>query len=316
MVLDSFDPSSVAEDIRSNIAELVRTHNAEGVLMGLSGGVDSAALATLATQTLGADRVHAAFLYDCHTEADSYRKVDQMAEWLGISVAKVDIEPVMREQDIYGVWFLRPGRLIGLINRRLLDVAYRLLFRETPFQSTLRRGQFGRRWLQRFVYNRTIRHVEAAFNARHRYRRVWLEDEAASRRLLLLGAANRTEADVGWFVHGGIDGLPSDRQPLIGLYKTEIHLLADHLDLPENIRTQVPSPDMLHGVRDESAIGLRYSKIDRVLAGLERGWTDDQLRAAGATPREIRVVRQLNDLSAWKRESEGEDARPLPVPVG
>ena len=76
-----------------------------------------------------------------------------------------------------------------------------------------------------------------------------MERLAKERNLSLIGAANLSECEVGWFVKDGIDDLPV--QPMAGLYKTQVRQLAKTLDLPEPVRTQLPSPDMAKGVTDE-----------------------------------------------------------------
>ncbi len=168
--------------------------------------------------------------------------------------------------------------------------------------STLRQGKFGGRRLKKLVYNLTVRHIEAGFNARHIYRREMLEKRAQDQNWLLLGAANRSECLVGWFVKDGIDDLPFS--PLMGLYKTQIRQLAAYLGIPSEVQKQVPSPDMMKGIGDEFAMGVTYSNIDIILDGMDRALSDDEIIASGVTRREIYLVREMNRLSVWKRESE------------
>ncbi len=193
---------------------------------------------------------------------------------------------------------------------RAVQRAYSLMFNETPFKSTLRvgNGEFTASWLQRLVFNATIRHVDSGFTKRHVYRRVVLEQKAQARGLILIGAANRSEWEIGWFVKGGIDDLPI--QPLTGLYKTQVRQLAKFLELPEPIQAQVPSPDMLKGITDESSIGHLYSRVDLVLDCLDRGGLREDAVEAGITAAELEDVRELLRLSAWKRSS-----HPEPPPV-
>jgi len=148
-------------------------------------------------------------------------------------------------------------------------------------------------------YRAIIRQPEAGLNARHIYRRQVLEAKARERNLLLLGAANRSEWFVGWFVKDGIDDLPI--QPLKGLYKTQIRQLAAFLGVPAGVVEQAPSPDMMKGISDEFALGIRYSKIDLVLDYLEGGLSKESILAAGSTRKEIRLVQEMKRHSEWKR---------------
>ena len=115
----------------------------------------------------------------------------------------------------------------------------------------------------------------------------------------LLGAANRTEWLVGWFVKDGIQDLPI--QPLTGLYKTRIRQLATFLDVPAGVVEQAPSPDMMKGISDEFALGVCYSKIDLIPDHLERGMTKESILAAACTENEIYRVQEMNRYSEWKR---------------
>jgi NAD+ synthase len=145
-----------------------------------------------------------------------------------------------------------------------------------------------------------IRQPETGLNVRHQYRRQVLEEKAHERNWLLLGAANRTEWLVGWFVKDGIDDLPI--QPLIGLYKTQVRQIAAFLGIPAQVQHQAPSPDMMRGITDEFGLGLSYSRIDVILDYLDGGLTKEMLLNTGFSDREIRLVGDMHQLSHWKRE--------------
>jgi NAD+ synthase len=89
-----------------------------------------------------------------------------------------------------------------------------------------------------------------------------LESKARAQNWLLLGAANRSEWETGWFVKDGVDDLPY--QPLMGLYKTQVRQLGRYLGVPGEIQQQVPSPDMMRGISDEYALGMSYSTIAEI----------------------------------------------------
>jgi NAD+ synthase len=293
-------------EITTHLEQLVARHQATGVLIGLSGGIDSAVLATLAVKALGPESVHVSFLFDRDSERESARKAQLMADWLQIPLETLDISPNMRAEKVYQPFVMRLAPYSWLLNRTVQN-AYSLLFNETPFKSTLRVGneEFTASWFQRLIFNLTIHHVERGFTKRHVYRRVVLEQKAQERNLILIGAANRSEWEIGWFVKGGIDDLPI--QPLTGLYKTQVRQLAKYLELPKPIQAQVPSPDMLKGITDELSIGHLYSRVDLVLDCLDRGnLRDEDAVEAGITRVELEDVRELRRLSAWKRSSHHE----------
>jgi NAD+ synthase (glutamine-hydrolysing) len=65
------------------------------VLLGLSGGVDSALVACLATDALGADRVSVAIMPSPYSSADTQADARALAGALRVAVAELAIEPVM-----------------------------------------------------------------------------------------------------------------------------------------------------------------------------------------------------------------------------
>lgn len=283
-----------------------------GILLGLSGGIDSTLLAVLAVRLLGKEAVHAAYLFDRDSSIALGRAARGVAAWLGVSFTPVTIDQMMEERGVYAPASMRTTASSAWLNR-LLHWAYCRAFGETPFITSLRAGS-ARQTNQRLEisqFQEMALQVEAGLNARHIHRRQLLEEMAATSNWLLLGAANRSEWLTGWFVRGGVDDLPI--QPLKGLYKTQVRQLAAHLGIPEVIISQPPSPDMRRGVTDELALGVPYEHVDLVLDHLAGGVSGEQLREAGIAEREVERVREMSRLSWWKR---GADFQPYPVDGG
>ena len=82
----------------SFVADAVKTTFSEGVVLGLSGGIDSALSAALATHALGADRVHAFMLPHRTSNPDSLADARAVAESLGLATHEIDISPMI---DVY-----------------------------------------------------------------------------------------------------------------------------------------------------------------------------------------------------------------------
>lgn len=301
----AIDPKRQAESIETHIRELLDNNSAQGVVIGLSGGVDSAVLATLAVRALGRERVCAYYLYDRDSSKESQDKAKLIANWLAIRLKYHNITPAMRKMKIYSPLIMKITTLSGCINRYLNARLHQLFYHESPFISTLRKGGSNSSKFKSFFYNRTVGFVEGAFNARQIYRRRFLQRSAEEKNRLVLGAANRSELMVGWFVKGGVDDLPFC--PIIGLYKTQVKQLAEYLDLPSEIQNQTPSPDMVKGITDESAMGISYDILDFILFCMDRGMSDREIVSAGIISEDVRLVRMMNKLSAWKREPENTD---------
>ena len=88
---------------------------------------------------------------------------------------------------------------------------------------------------------------------------------------LVVGAANKSEYQIGYFVKHGCDDA-TDIMPLLNLYKTQVRELARYLNISSRIIEKPPSPDIIPGIVDEEAIGIPYEKLDLILLALEKGW--------------------------------------------
>ncbi len=320
-------------------------------LVGLSGGLDSAVLAAVVAGALDAGRVRLVYLRD-RTSAPALReRARTVAVWLGVPLEEVSIDADLAALGVYTTPVARLTACSGAVNRRLYRL-YGAVTGETPFVTTLRVGQSAEtaaperskgpaarregigdhgapciapaRETSGPWYRRLVLEAEAGFVARHRRRRMVLEEMAGQGGhskwggYRLLGAANRTEWLTGWFVKGGIDDFPG--QPLRGLYKTQVRQLAVALDVPGHVLIAAPSPDMMKGLTDEIALGMSYPVVDLALdmlagglgaggvgaGGLVAGAVGAAGVAAGVGPRELRRVQAMTELSRWKR-------RPAPL---
>ena len=70
-----------------------------GVVLGLSGGIDSAIVAALAVDALGADRVHAVMMPSPYTSQESLDDAADLAGRLGIRLDEISIAPAMAAME-------------------------------------------------------------------------------------------------------------------------------------------------------------------------------------------------------------------------
>jgi NAD+ synthase (glutamine-hydrolysing) len=86
------DEASVYHALVLGVRDYVNKHGFPGVVMGLSGGVDSALTLAIAVDALGADRVHAVMMPSRYTSAMSLEDAAQQARLLGVSYSGLSIE--------------------------------------------------------------------------------------------------------------------------------------------------------------------------------------------------------------------------------
>ncbi len=310
----SINPQQVSTIVIDFLRHKVQETQADGVALGLSGGVDSAVLATLAVRAVGALAVHSLHLHDRDSNPRSLGSARDLAKQLGIHFEARAITPILKEQGAYASSMMRLGHRFPCLARGVVRSGwhvYRFLGKENPFNLVLRRGEPLKGRLARGIYSALANSVESSFSVKHVTRRRLLEDYAIKRNLLVVGAANRTEWLVGWFVRDGVDDLPIE--PLLGLYKTQVYELARYLDIPATIIQQAPSPDMLPGLTDEAVLGFRYEKLDEVLHYLEHEGDNVEVLSSDGSPYEIEQIRRLRELSEWKRSTQHESPE-FPTP--
>ncbi|MES1242969.1 MAG: NAD+ synthase [Acidobacteriota bacterium] len=89
------NPPLAAEVLTSFIRDAVETTGLSGVVVGVSGGVDSSLSAALAARALGPERVHGFLLPYRTSNPASEQDARAVAEHLGIPHRKIDISPMV-----------------------------------------------------------------------------------------------------------------------------------------------------------------------------------------------------------------------------
>ncbi|RAS15791.1 NH(3)-dependent NAD(+) synthetase [Paraburkholderia bryophila] len=98
------EPPDALEDLYSamvlGLRDYVGKNRFPGVLLGLSGGIDSALVAAIATDALGPERVVAVMLPSRYTSEQSRIDAASVAERLGIKLSEIPIDPAHRTLSI------------------------------------------------------------------------------------------------------------------------------------------------------------------------------------------------------------------------
>lgn len=292
------DSKEVSEKIENYIRNAVAENKADGVLIGLSGGIDSTVLVSLAVRALGKERVSVYFLQDRNGEKDSLEKAQFVAESLGLKLNVNSIDSIMREKEKDAAFFKFISTLPAFV-LPFMSSFYYIVVGETPYMTTLRKAEPRKGKFRKWIYDNIINGIEEMFDGPCAVRRAVLEKIAKEKNLLIIGSGNRSEDLTGWFTVDGIDNMP--HSPIMGLLKTQVRQLAEYLDIPKAIRRRAPSPDVLKGVDDTLALGMSFDKIDVVLYGIEHNMSDSEIMEYGLTRNQIVKVRNIHKMSAWKR---------------
>ncbi len=95
MVEISTDERTIYSALVLGLRDYVAKNNFPGVVLGLSGGIDSGVTAAIAVDALGADKVHTIRLPSPYTSDDSIEDAEQLAAALHIKMDTVAITPLI-----------------------------------------------------------------------------------------------------------------------------------------------------------------------------------------------------------------------------
>jgi NAD+ synthase len=95
MINLKLEPQLAVEVLSDFIRDAIETTSTAGVVLGLSGGIDSALSCALAVQALGTERIHAYFMPYKASNRESREDAGAVAAALGIELREIDITPMV-----------------------------------------------------------------------------------------------------------------------------------------------------------------------------------------------------------------------------
>ena len=288
------DAERATNEICQALRSLLRTQlKRRGLVVAISGGIDSSVTAALAVRAVGAERVFGLLMPERHSAPETLPLSRCLAESLSIEYAVEDITAALEGVRFYerydsAVRLAVPEYGDGWRSKLVLAPAtggagYALysLVAQSPSGRSVTAQLRLRAYLE----------IVATTNFKQRTRKMIEYYHADRLHFAVAGTPNRLEYDQGFFVKGG-DGL-ADVKPIAHLYKTQVYQLAEHLGVPERIRKQPPSTDTysLGQGQDEFYFGVAHRELDLCLYGLNRGASAEAVaRATGLTPDQVRHV--------------------------
>jgi NAD+ synthase (glutamine-hydrolysing) len=89
------DLEQMRRGLELGLRDYVEKNGFREVVIGVSGGIDSALTAALAAETLGADRVHCVSMPSRYTSPETRRDAERLAENIGSPFLELPIEPIV-----------------------------------------------------------------------------------------------------------------------------------------------------------------------------------------------------------------------------
>jgi NAD+ synthase len=281
------ETSRIAAAMRDQV---LRRLKRRGIVLGLSGGIDSSVSAALAVAAFGEKRVLGVLMPERDSDPDSLRLGKLVADTLGIETVVEDIAPMLEAAGCYKrrdafIRKLVPDFGAGWGCKVVLTNSGAYNITQLVVQSPAGERQTVRMPLDVYLG------VVAATNMKQRTRKQLEYFHADRLNYAVLGTPNRLEYDQGFFVKNG-DGA-ADIKPLAHLYKTQVYTLAAHLGLPEEVCSRPPTTDTwsLAQSQEEFYFSAPYHTMDLCLFGLEHGIaTDEVATRTGLSAEQVEVV--------------------------
>jgi NAD+ synthase len=235
----------------------------ERAVLGLSGGIDSALVAYLVAEAIGAERLLCLLLPYRTSSPSSRTDAEEVVARLGCASRLVDISPIV---DGYFGTDADGTAAPGAGGREALAA------------SPLRRGNFMARARMMVLYDASV-----TFGG------------------LVVGTGNKTEALIGYTTLFGDSACAFN--PIGDLYKTQVRQLSLAVGVPDAILRKAPSADLWPGQTDEAEAGFTYHELDRLLFSMiDRRRSTAELEALGFDPVTVARIERLVAGSEFKRQ--------------
>lgn len=240
----------------------------DGVVVPISGGLDSSVVAALCVDALGKSKVTGLQLPEKQGNPDAEYYANMLAKHLDITSVRIDISPMLKAFGTYSyiLSYFPTRRWKGRLVRRFMTSSEG----ESNYVRVLK-GQG----------DTLIRKGLASFFTKQRVRLVAAYSYAEKNNLQVVGCAHKSEELTGLCVKYGIDDA-ADLMPIGHLFRTQIIQLAHALGIPGEILGRTPNPDIIPGITDkyQDVLGVNAEKVDLVLYALENQFPESDIAEA------------------------------------
>jgi NAD+ synthase len=293
------ETARIVEALRMQLRTVVRRR---GLVLGLSGGIDSSVCAALAARAVGPKNAYCLFMPEHDSDPESLRLGRLVADTFGLEGTVEDIGPTLAAMGCYErrdafIREVEPEYGPGWSNKIVFANALTTSgFNISSLVVQTPQGEIRKHRLPAQAYLGIV----AATNMKQRTRKQFEYYHADRLNYAVIGTPNLLEYDQGFFVKNG-DGA-ADVKPIAHLYKSQVYQLAEYLGVPEEVRRRPPTTDTysLAQTQEEFYFALPYDRMDLCLYGLNHGIpAADVAKAVSLTEEQVGLV--WNDIAAKRK---------------
>lgn len=196
------DCAAEVEIITRQIQQLLSSFKRRGIVLGLSGGIDSSVTAALAVRALGKNRVFGIHMPDCHSSADTLDLSQSVSNTFGMDSAVEDITKTLEAVGCYSrqekaIQIAIPEYGKGWKSKIVLENI--LTNKGFSFFSVVAQSPDGKMMTKRLPLEAYLG-ILAATNFKQRVRKMMEYYYADKLNFAVAGTPNRLEYDQGFFV--------------------------------------------------------------------------------------------------------------------
>ena len=314
------DPADATESICQSLQHMVgETLRRRGLVVAMSGGIDSSVCAALAVRALGRERVFGLMLPERDSSPESLSLAMELADQLGVQYAIENITPTL---DAVGCYARRDEAIRRVVPEFTSEWKSKVVIGGNRLATNRLNVNYivvqapGAEVERYRLPAAEYRQIVAATNFKQRIRKMMEYYHADRLHYAVVGTPNRLEYDQGFFVKGG-DGL-ADLKPIAHLYKTQVYQLAEYLGVPEGIRTRPPTTDTysLQQSQEEFYFTLSARVMDAMLYAHNAGMMPEEASDVLEFPTE-QVERAYREIEQKRSTTRYLHLKPLlvePVP--
>ncbi len=289
-----------------------QTLRKRGVVVALSGGIDSSVVGALCVRAFGPERVFGLLLPEKDSSPETLRLSRLIVDHLGIQAQHHDITEMLQTAGCYRY---RDEAIRSVI--REYDVGYKckivlpslLAAEHLRVFSVVVESPDGRRTQARLPVKAYLQ-VVAASNFKQRIRKMLEYFHADRLNYAVTGTPNRQEYDQGFFVKLG-DGA-ADVKPIAHLYKTQVYQMAEFLGLPREICDRPPTTDTYSLAQDQEEFyfSVPHHVLDVCLYGKNHDMAAEEIAEVLSLGTE-QVERVYRDIDAKRSATRYQHIPPL-----